>query len=472
MTDTTHNPRLTAKSWLGISAAVCLGVASSGVVQSDELNVQKLKTPNGHTFWYHQMPEADRTAIAVSWAQEVPVGENSHPAIARIGIDVMLNGGAGGRDAADIVADYQDLDSGSGLWVQPRHVSGFIVAPDQHLSTAREIAQVVMTQPAMEERWFEREQQRIVEQSLEDNANSWGVAWNLTRDVLLGDHPYKDFWSFTPLDDVKGISFDDINEWFKASFSTETITVAVAGSAMDDVVAKELDALFTDMPRTAAKKPIEIPKPVVQGKTILLHKPDAPKTVVVILGAMPDHDQTKNLPLQLSVGVLGFGKQSRLFKTVRSGMGATYGFGAGIFDFTREHRMFEMSGEIETAKLQDALEEIEEAYTEFRDDGIGRVEFPIAKRIYKREVTKQLQSPVNLAFTIKEAVLNGFSPDYVPSFVDRIDDMGRDSTNEIISTSFPAYSDLMKIIVTADKSAVAGACVVSAIEEAAGCLDR
>jgi len=369
-----------------------------------------------------------------------------------------------------VVADYQDLDAGSGLWVQPKHASGYIVAPDKHLSTAREIAGQVLTAPAMEQKWFDREHQKYVEGAIDGHAGIWGSAWSLTRNVLLGDHPYNNFWKVSPVDEVKSVTLADVKKWHSESFNTNTATIAVAGSASAETVAKEIDMLFADLPSNTQDKPVVFNRPLVPGKTILLHKPDAPKSAVLLVGSLPDNDQSTVLALQLGVGVLGQGKQSRLFKTVRSGMGATYGFGAGMFTFTRDYRMIEMSGEIETAKLQPALDEIEKAYTELRESGIGRIEFPIAKGIFKREAAKQLESPVNVAFTLSEAVLKGYSADYVQNLTSNISALKRDTTNEVIKSALPAYESILKVIVSPDAKAVDGACVIAELEEVQSCL--
>lgn len=443
--------------------------AESDTSSSDTL-AQEITTEAGHDFWYYPMPKANRTALAITWEQEVPVDEATHPATAEIAIELMLNGGAGGRDAAEIVADYQDLDAGSGLWVQPKHASGFIVAPDKHLSTAREIAGQVLTAPALEQRWFDREHQNYVEGAIEGQSGIWGSAWSLTRNILLGEHPYNNFWKVSPVEKVKSVSLADVKKWHRESFNTNTATIAVAGSAPAETVAKEIDLLFADLPANTQNKPVAFNRPQVPGKTILLHKPDAPKSAVLLVGSLPDDDQSTVLALQLGVGVLGHGKQSRLFKTVRSGMGATYGFGAGIFNFTRDYRMLEMSGEIETAKLQPALEEIEKAYTELRVSGIGRIEFPIAKGIFKREAAKQFESPVNVAFTLSEAVLKGYSADYVQNLTDNIGGLKRDTTNAVINSALPAYESILKVIVSPDDKAVPGACVITKIEDASECL--
>ena len=55
--------------------------------KSDDTNsVQQHTTPAGHKYWYYPMPDAARTAVAVSWAQEVPLDDNEHPSIARLAI--------------------------------------------------------------------------------------------------------------------------------------------------------------------------------------------------------------------------------------------------------------------------------------------------------------------------------------------------------------------------------------------------
>lgn len=432
--------------------------------------VQEHTTPAGYNFWYYPMPNAARTALAIDWAQEVPLSEGTHPAVAIVGLEVMLKGGAGGRGAADIVADYEDLDAGSGLWVRPRGASGYIVAPDKHWPKAREIAHQVLTEPAFEQRWFDREHQIMIESAIDDRSDSWGMGWILAREVFMGDHPYNKFWSLNDLDEFKVVTLDDVKTWYKSSFSTKTAIIAAAGSADAATIAKEIDLLFAGLPSNAVAKPIKVERPSAPGKTILLHKPDAPKSVVLLAGNFPADSQAHNTALQLGVGVLGYGKNSRLFKTVRAGMGATYGFGADVHNVTQEHRMLTMSGEIETAKLQEALSEIEQAYTKFRKSGIGRIEFPVAKRFYKREFKKDLERPINVAFAIVNGVQKSFSADYMNTTLSRVDSLDRDDVNSLIADSFPAYEDILKLIVSPNEKAVEGACVITKIEEAKSCL--
>ncbi len=465
-------PLYRTKVLLAITAALSLSsIALHAKAAADEtFPVQEHTTDAGLSFWYFHMPDAQRTALFIDWEQEVPLGEGTHPAVADVGVEIMLKGGAGGRSAADIVAAYEDLDGGSGLWVRPRGVSGYIVAPDQHFSKAREIAQQVLTEPAFEQRWFDREHQIAIESAIDDRTNSWGQAWNLAREVTTGDHPYNKFWSFNALDDFKAVSSADVKSWYESSFSSKTATISVAGSLAVETVAKEIDLLFANLPDNVPTKPIAMQKPEARGKTILLHNPEAPKSVVLLAGNFPDNNEANNTALQIGLGVLGAGKNSRLFKKVRSGMGASYGFGANVHDVTQEYRMFEMSGEIETEKLQDALTEIEETYEKFRSSGVGPIEFPVFKRFYKREVRKDLERPVNVAYHLNNGVRYGFSTDYMSNTMQRIDSLNRGRVNSLISESFPAYEDILKLVVSPDDTALDDACVITKIVDVHGCF--
>jgi len=435
----------------------------------NEFALQELKTPAGYSFWYFPMPDAERTALLINWAQEVPLGKGTHPAVAEVGIEVMLNGGAGGRDAAEIVADFEDLDAGTDMWVQPTSVSAFFVAPDEHFSKVRELAEQVLKDPGFEQRWFEREHQNMIESAVDDRSDSWGIVQILAREVILGDHPYNKLWSFNALDDFEAVSLDDVKAWYETSFSTKAAIISVAGSMPANTVAKEIDLLLADFPDNSPVEPIAFNVPDTPGKTVLLHNPDAPKSVVLIAGNFPSVNQDTFTELQIGVGVLGIGKNSRLQKTVRTGLGASYGFEADVIDVTQKHRVLTLSGEIETAKLEEALIEIEKVYEKFRQSGAGRMEFPTFKRFYKREVKKDLQRPVNVAYAVSQAVQSGVSADYLNNMLRNIDSADRSSTNRIISDSFPAYENMLKLIISPDDQAVKGACVITKIEDAQSC---
>ena len=156
---------------------------------------------------------------------------------------------------------------------------------------------------------------------------------------------------------------------------------------------------------------------------------------------------------------------------LQNGATARLRFSASVVEITQEHRILQMSGEIETAQIQAALKEIEDAYSQFRESGIGRMEFPLAKRMYKREVDNALQKPVNMAFVVFLAMRKDFNKDRLSNTYESITAMKRADANDIVSNSLPAYDDLLKVVVSPDSKSVEGACVISKLEDARRCLN-
>lgn len=187
------------------------------------------------------------------------------------------------------------------------------------------------------------------------------------------------------------------------------------------------------------------------------------------MGNLPPHSAGNDLAVQLGVGVLGHGKQSRLFKTVRSGLRAAYGFGAGQFNMTRDHKLLHMSGEVETAKLQAALNETRSAYEKLRTGGVGVVEFPIAKRFYKQQLVEEFSKPESVAYLMMEYERNGLDINQVPDLLAAVGGLSRAEVNRVIREAFPVFDSLLKIVVTPDANAIEEACVITDIDDWASC---
>ncbi len=431
--------------------------------------LQTITTDGGHTYLYAPMPESDRSAVAITWHTDIadlPVNKESMP---RVGIDLMLNGGAGGLAAEEIIADFEDLDAGSDLWVQPQEISGFIVSPKEHMSRASEIANLVMTQPNLEERWFKREKKTFLDSAAERENKAAGLAWNLFREATLGGHPYKRFWSLQPIEGIESIELDDIKDWHKQAFSSKALTITVAGNADIESINSSIDTVLTGMPDSQRKPMTEFEGAQISDQTILLHKPDVEKSVLLIVGRLPARTEELDVPVQLGVGVLGWGKQSRLFTAVRTDLRAAYGFGAGVWNMTREQRVLHLSGEVETGKAQDVLDKVRESYENFRTKGVSLIEFPVARKFYVQRVRDEIKEPSSVAYMMMDAKLTGFSDAYFPSLLGRIQSQNRADVNETIKSTFPEFDSMLKIIVTPDANAIEGACVITAIDQWTSC---
>ena len=427
-------------------------------------SMQKHTTPNGIEYWHYPMEDAKRTAVAVSWPAEITQADRGHEATARLGVELMLNGGAGGRAPDELIADFQDLDSGARLWVQPREIRGFIVAPDQHLEPASRIANAVLAAPNLDEKWFEREKKKLTDRANATQSNAWIQVWTLARNIMLAEHPYRNFWSLHPASGVAGITLADVRRWHRESFGKDGMTITAAGNGDAKAVGTAIDLALANLPAGKPQQPIAFDGVDVKGVTLLLHRPNTPKSIVLVLGTLPSTASGQDLEVNLSAGVLGFGKQSRLFKAIRSELRAAYRFGSRLHNFTRDFRVFTMGGEVDPDKLQAALDTTRQTYETFVTDGIGFVEFPLARRFYRQRIEKEMKKPESVAYMMMENRLNRAPADHFTGLTERIDQLDRGSVNAYIKATFPAYDSLLKIVVSADRDAITGACVIESIE--------
>ena len=107
------------------------------------------------------------------------------------------------------------------------------------------------------------------------------------------------------------------------------------------------------------------PKADFAPRRILLHVPQAQTSTLVLMGPLPPTRDGGEFEDILLATALGGDDKSVLFDAVRTGLRASYGFGAGLDAFARNLRFLALSGEVETAKLAEAETIVRTAYADF-----------------------------------------------------------------------------------------------------------
>lgn len=426
-------------------------------------------TPNGHSFAYVHMPNASRTAISMAWVGGYAFLPLEKGNVEELGPVMMVNGGAGGLSPDKIIAQFEAMDSGARLYSSPDAFHGFVVAPRRDLAKAAEIANKVLAEPAFDPRWLKRFQRNYVENVTRYSGTLKGQAWLAMRNITVRDHPLRQIWNGTPTDHISSISIEDIRDWYVRTISTDDLRITVAGDANPDTIAQAIDTALKGLPKQGSREnlpPLEMYYP---AKTILIHRPEAEKSHILIVGPVPPSYAPNYEALQLATGVLGVSDQSRLFTAIRKELRAAYGFEASFDDFTRANGMLFMQGEVETAKLQQALDTVHDSYEKFRTGGVGLIEFPFAHRIFKNRVRTSMEKPGTIAHLLTEANLTGRSYAEGLGYIERVEGLSRSKVNAAVVRHFPEFNGMLKIIVSPDREGIKADCVIADFSEAASC---
>lgn len=437
---------------------------------SAKLDVSEHTSPQGRPFHFVALPDTSRTAISVSWKTGIAAGPDMHEATARLGISLMQSGGADGIPSDELGAELEDLDARFRLWVRPGAIRSFIVAAPDDLRRTAEIANSVFAKPDLDERWLEREKRNLIRNTQARGETSNGRAWMLAREILLEDHPYKRFWSITPADAVRGIEIDQIRDWHAASFGTAGMTITAAGSAEPESVGAAIDAMLNGLPETDNRQPLAFDGPDIKPGTIVLERPDAQKSLILAFGKLPPRTPEASAAQAVTISALGSGQQSRLFRTMRTELRASYGFGAGTTYFTPEHRLLRMGGEVDTALLPQALEALRETYEDFRRNGVSEDEFPVVQNRLLRRFEPGNQRSAGIANWLLATRIFGWTVEDFETGETRVAALDQATVNDAVGNIYPPYDDLLTIVVTPDASAFEGACVIADITDWRQCF--
>ena len=201
-------------------------------------------------------------------------------------------------------------------------------------------------------------------------------------------------------------------------------------------------------------------------RRILLHMPQADVSTLAFVASLPPTREGGEVEDLLLTHALGGDDQSALFDAVRTQLRASYGFGAGVSNYTREHRILFMAGEVDTNQVAETEAVVREAYATFRANGLegdlADRKAPLASRF--SELADVVAVQANSAL---ESALDGYPAERSPK--DELEAVTEASLNERLNTAFPSMDEFIVIAVSPDAEALPEACVIMTPREAVDC---
>ena len=449
-----------------IAGVICLlGLVAPGLA----LEIEEHTTPSGQGFVYVDVPGATQTFIRFVWKGGNGFVASGKENIEELGPVMLLHGGSEGLSPDQLGAQINALGAGIQLYANDDALHGLLVAPVGHLEKAAELYQTALSQPKLDPRWLRRFRRNYVENVSAHVQTPVGQAWRTLRMVTVGDHPLRQVWNATPVENISSITIEDIKEWHQKVVTRDGVAVFAAGNAEAEEIAAAIDAVLAALPEGSGRQDFEPLTMHYPNKTILVHRPENEKSYILFGGPLPRIFSADQEARELGIGVLGVSDQSRLFTAIRKELRATYGFSAWSDRFSRDNAMIYFQGEVDTDQLQEAYDTVGETYEEFRNGGIGLIEFPFAQRLYKNRAIGMSEKPETVANLMVEAWLSGRSIEHGLSYPERAADLSRGAVNEVIARDFPPFSEMVKIIVSPDRDAVEADCIISDYSEAGQC---
>lgn len=457
-----------------LAVGLMVSIASHAEVPTT-VQVDQHRTEAGHEFHYVGIKQADDVAIIVNWPSDWIDGDGPI-ATPYVGSRLMMSSGAGARDAATLAADFQDLNAQGDIDDRPDAVRGTLVVRPENLAAAAALGRDILIDNHWDDRWLKRIQQNLKARKNETHQTLSSQSWGTVRRAILGDGRLNDALTHRPTSLIDEVTADDIRAWYAETFTTGGITITAAGPIDLDpaLVGEAIDQLLDGLPAgdgpSEALPAQETPTAKSGGKTILLHKPDAEKTLISIAGLMPLARGASHAHDLFAEFVLGADMQSRLFDAVRTKLRASYVVEAEIGGYSRQHRIMYLDGEIEGRRIKDAYATFREAYETLRADGITPDEFERAKEILTAHYQEIAKQPETMAWLLLGFLIDDDPmKDSLAEMPELIGVVTLDQVNAAIRDRLPAFDDMVRVVTAPNDDAVEPHCVITSVADVDRC---
>lgn len=436
--------------------------------QDDTPSAQQITSPAGTDFTLITLPGNEDVSIHVAWPTDWAYRTETNKAVPLVGAELILAGGAKGFPAGEVIERFADLNSEGILYTAANdHIIGELTFERTHLNETIEIANAHLAAPTLDETWFNRIKEGAAQDMAQAQAQPAQASFDAVRWAVFGEAPLRNALSMDDPETFETLTRDDIVAWHQETFTRNPEAIVIAGDIDADTASAAVDALLNDLPDTEVSPNWETPIDFTP-KRILLHQPDAEVTNLAFLALVAPTREGGELEDLILTHALGGDDQSALFEAVRTNLRASYAFGAGISNYTRQHRLLFMTGEIEDAKLADAEIVVREAYAAFQDSKLSGA-LDDRKAPLQASFADLSEFVVDQARSELQSSLDGFPVGMSLQMLDELEAVSDNTVRERLKNDFPQIEDFIVIAVSSNANALPGACVIREPREAVSC---
>lgn len=346
----THaEPDIAREQVSGISRPEVIPIA--GCEDKNNRVISEVVSPAGHVFQLMPITEKGVTDITISaaWSTDWFAESGNNEWVPGLTTEMMLSSGTETLSPAEVLELLEDKNSRGNIFPSADYIYAEVEFPNNHQDAVLPVLAELFQKPQFDSRWFERIRQQTMDRIDIDTTAVGMQMWTASRYALFGDGPQRAFLNGTDNEALQNTTIESLEQWHQDTFSHRPAALVVTGAVNAEDAANMVDELLP-APGKPSLTDIKMQDMTFGSQTIFLHLPDAEKSSIGFVGPFPDttdgQDGTDFVALHLFAGGAG----GPLFEAIRTDLGASYGMGAQLVNYSRSQRALIISGEIESEK--------------------------------------------------------------------------------------------------------------------------
>ncbi|HEY3131910.1 MAG TPA: pitrilysin family protein [Acidobacteriota bacterium] len=236
--------------------------------------------------------------------------------------------------------------------------------------------------------------------------------------MIFGEHPYAFPEEGTP-QTLASIKREDIVQFHKQFYSPAGAFLAISGDITPAEGFAKADKYLGKWSTSSPKFPAVSPLPTPSRTVLIIDKPDAVQTQIVVGELGIPRNDPEYFPLAIANQIFGGSFNSRLNMKLRAQEGLTYG-ARSSFDSERESGMFRVSTFTRTAETGKAVQMLLDLLKEFRQNPVTDAEMKEAKAFLIGSFAIGSETPGQVASRVLTGAIYGLPADYWDKYRDNI----------------------------------------------------
>lgn len=446
-----------------------IGIAISACQKEANREVVSAQTPDGHSFYFMPIDEEGVTDITfkLAWPTDWIYQSDRNPMVPSVASEAIVSGGTSDLAPQNVMQLFNDKNANAFLYAGVDHVVGELSLPREHIDQVVPVVGAMLANPQFDDKWVGRIKQGLQARLEQSQTQSQLAMWDAMRFYILGNQPIARALSQFQADAIDQITTDELTDWHNSVIVQDGVIAVVTGAISQKDAGRILDQLLSQLPNG---QPVSRPtlNTNFEPTTIYLHVPDAEKTTLGFVGALPSVLDGNDMTDLLALQVLGDPVNGPLQEAIRTNLRATYGFQTEFADFNLDTRILFVFGEVEPDNLEQARDAVTQVYGKFVSDP-DLSTLPELRKNLSDGVSNNVEYVDIAARTILGQALAELDVTVIPKLGQAIAQITAEDVKSRLVSSFPKPDQLIVIVAGPDPDALAGACVITNTQQAVDC---
>jgi zinc protease len=381
--------------------------------------IQRLKLSNGVPVILVERHKVPLVEVLVVFRGGASADPQNRPGLANLTAS-LLERGAGARSALEIsdVADYLGANLSAGAGWDSTTVG--INVPSARLEAGLALLSDLVLNPTFPAPEVERVRSELLTEILQWRDDPEQLASIAFSKAVFSGHPYsRDVQGDTA--SVRAITREEIRRFHAERYVPGSAAIVVTGDAAAATLVPQLETVFGKWKSGAgaAAPSVGQARQIAKRRVVLVDKPDAPQSQILIGRVGPARSTPDFFPLIVTNTILGGSFTSRLNHNLRETKGYTYG-ASSQFDFRLSTGPFVAGAAVQTDKTGAALTEFFKELDAIRSE-VPADELARAKNYTARRFPAAFETAGQLAGRVRDQFVYGLPDDYFTTYVGRIE---------------------------------------------------